>query len=98
MHALLRKLGDIHEEPNGNLKVTRNGQSLVLHSPLTKDVETAEEIMTLRKFIEGSESSSTALNEGPNFDIDGRPVDHTSHLLTDAQLLATARACYGNLT
>ena len=38
VRALLGKLGHIAEEPNGNLKVTRNGQILVLHPPRTKDV------------------------------------------------------------
>jgi hypothetical protein len=90
VHALLRKLGEIHEEPNGNLKVTRNGHSFVLHPPLTKDVDTPEEIMALRKFIEGSESPDPVVNRGPDFDIHGRVVE--------AQLLATARACYGNQT
>ena len=33
VHALFRQLGEVEEEPNGNLKVTRNGQILVLHPP-----------------------------------------------------------------
>jgi hypothetical protein len=81
VHALLRKLGHIHEEPNGNLKVTRNGHSLVLHPSLTKDVDTPDEIMALRKFIEGSETPDPVVTIGPDFDIHGRPVDHTSHRL-----------------
>jgi hypothetical protein len=50
------KLGDVTEELNGNLKVTRNGQTLVLHPHRTKDVAEVEELMTLRHFIEKSES------------------------------------------
>jgi len=55
VRALLSTLGHISEEPNGNLKVTRNGQILVLHPPRTKDVAEAEEIMNLRRFLERSE-------------------------------------------
>lgn len=55
LHALLRDLGEVTLETNGNVKVTRNGQSLTLHTPRYKDVATAEEVMTLRHFIEHSE-------------------------------------------
>src|SRR5664279_4491031 len=56
VHALLRQLGQVEEEPNGNLKVTRNGQILVLHPPRTKDVAEADEVMALRHFLERSET------------------------------------------
>jgi hypothetical protein len=55
VHSLLGRLGQVTEEPNGHLKVTRNGQVLVLHQPRTKDVSEKEEIMALRHFIERSE-------------------------------------------
>jgi len=54
-HALLRERGDVHEEPNGDLKVTRCGNALVLPTALTKEAAEAEEILALRKFIIGSE-------------------------------------------
>ena len=56
VHALFRQLGEVEEEPNGNLKVTRNGQTLVLNPPRAKDVETTDEVMALRHFIERSET------------------------------------------
>jgi hypothetical protein len=56
VHALLRHLGEAEEEPNGNLKVTRNGQTLVLRPSRTKDVSTADEVMALRHFLERSEA------------------------------------------
>src|ERR1017187_7226368 len=56
VRALLENLGHIEEESNGNLKVTRNGQFLVLHPPRTKDVAEIDEIMTLRHFLERSEA------------------------------------------
>jgi hypothetical protein len=58
VRALLATLGDIAEEPNGNLKVTRNGQVLVLHPPRTKDVAETDELMALRHFLERSETMS----------------------------------------
>jgi hypothetical protein len=56
VHALFRHLGQVEEEPNGNLKVTRNGQTLVLHQPRTKDVSETDELMSLRHFLERSEA------------------------------------------
>jgi hypothetical protein len=54
VRALFGQLGQITEEPNGNLKVTRNGQTLVLHSPRTKEVAESAELMELRHFLERS--------------------------------------------
>lgn len=55
VHALFRHLGHVEIEPNGNLKVTRHGQILILHAARTKDVATTEELMALRHFLERSE-------------------------------------------
>ena len=54
VHALFRLVGRVDEEPNGNLKVTRHGQTLVLHPVRTKDVASVEELMALRHFLERS--------------------------------------------
>lgn len=56
VHALFRHLGQVEQEPNGNLKVTRNGQVLVLLPPRTKDVAATDELMALRHFLERSET------------------------------------------
>jgi hypothetical protein len=55
VHSLFKHLGEIEDQPNGNLKVTRNGQTLVLHRPNTKDVADADEVMSLRHFLEKSD-------------------------------------------
>ncbi len=60
VHALFRHLGQVEEEPNGNLKVTRNGENLVLHPPRTKDVAETEELMALRHFLQRSETARPA--------------------------------------
>ncbi len=44
------------EEGNGNLKVTRNGQTLVLHRPRGKDLADKKELMHVRHFLERSET------------------------------------------
>jgi hypothetical protein len=58
VHALFRHLGTVEEQPNGNLKVTRHGQSLILHQARTKDVATTEELMALRHFLTQTDVSS----------------------------------------
>ena len=56
VHALFRHLCEVEEQqPNGNLKVSRNGQTLVLHPPRTKDVAETDELLSLRHFLERSE-------------------------------------------
>jgi hypothetical protein len=55
VHALFRHLGQIETESNGNLRVTRNAQTLILHTPRTKEVADAEDLMALRRFLERSE-------------------------------------------
>jgi len=57
VRALLATLGEIEEEPNGNLRATRHGQTLVLHPSRTKDVAETDELMALRHFLEQSESA-----------------------------------------
>ena len=56
VHAMFRQLGQVTEEPNGNLKIVRHGQTLVLLSPRTKDVTETSELVELRHFLERSEN------------------------------------------
>ncbi len=44
------------EDDKGNLKVTRNGQTLQLHRPRGKDLADKQELMQLRHFLERSET------------------------------------------
>jgi hypothetical protein len=57
VRALMGRIGEVTEEPNGNLKVMRNGRTLVLHPHRTKDVAETEELMVLRHFIEESDGA-----------------------------------------
>jgi hypothetical protein len=56
VRSLFNQVAEVIEQPNGNLKVTRNGQSMVLHTPRTKDVADVEELMELRHFLQRSEA------------------------------------------
>ena len=63
VHALFRQLGQVETEANGSLKVTRNGQVLVLPPSRTKDVSEMEELMGLRHFLERSETAPSGTEE-----------------------------------
>jgi len=66
VHALLGEIGDVAKEHNGCLKVTRNGQTLVLHPTSKKDVTEMDEVMALRHFLQKSETALPETNEKEN--------------------------------
>jgi hypothetical protein len=61
---MLGELAEVVEEPNGNLKVSRNGQALVLHASLRKNVAEIAELMEIRHFLERSEVASPQADAG----------------------------------
>ncbi len=64
VRLLLGELGQTSVEPNGNLKVTRHGHTLVLHPPRTKEVAETKAILELRHFLELSEAAAPAAEKG----------------------------------
>jgi hypothetical protein len=62
IHALFRKLGQVAEETNGDLKMTRHGQIMVLHRPRAKNAYAKDEILALRRFFERSETQPPEIN------------------------------------
>jgi len=62
IHALLSQLGQVADETNGDLKVTRHGQILLLHPPRQKDAYEKDEILAVRHFLERSEMQATETN------------------------------------
>lgn len=60
VRSLFGHIAEVAEQPNGNLRVTRNGQVLVMRMHRTKDVAEVEELMELRHFIERSEAAAPA--------------------------------------
>lgn len=49
--GLFRQLGQIEEQSNGHLKVTRNGQTIVVPPARTNDVAGPDELMKIRDFL-----------------------------------------------
>ena len=62
--ALFRHIARVDQEPNGNLKVTLHGQTLVLHPARTKDVSDADEVLSLRHFLQKSGGDDATLLDG----------------------------------
>lgn len=54
VRALLAEVGEVAGESNGHLKVTRNGHSLTLHLPHSKELTEMSQLMDLRHFLERS--------------------------------------------
>jgi hypothetical protein len=53
--GMFRQLGTVETETNGNVKVTRNGQFIVLKPTHSKEVTDADEVMALRHFLKLTE-------------------------------------------
>ncbi len=60
VRSLLAHVGEVTEESNGNLKVTRNGQTVTLHPSAGKEVGEVEELMKIRRFLEQTEGTQAA--------------------------------------
>jgi hypothetical protein len=54
VRSMLDAIADVAEEQNGNLKVTRNGQTIVIHPSKHKDVSDIEELIQIRHFLDRS--------------------------------------------
>jgi hypothetical protein len=54
VRSMLGALGQVMDEPNGELRVTRNGQSLIVHPSPDKNVQ-IEELKEIRHFLERSD-------------------------------------------
>ena len=67
VRTLLGKLGEVAEESNGHILITRNGHTLVLHRPHSKDITDIRELMEIRHFLERSENP--AMPESLNGDV-----------------------------
>jgi adenylyl- and sulfurtransferase ThiI len=88
VHALFEEIANVTKEHNGNLKVTRNGQILILHPTSKKDVTEMDEVMGLRHFLERSESVVEKSAETLSHDEIDRPKQDK---LADAQFTVAAR-------
>jgi len=88
VHALLGEIATVTKEHNGSLKVTRNGQTLVLHPTSKKDVTEMDEVMALRHFLERSEPAT----EKSTDPLSHQDIDRTKEdKLADTQFTVAAR-------
>lgn len=60
VRGLLGAVGQLSEGANGHLKVTRQGHTLILHPPKTKEVGEPAVLMELRHFLKRSEAPAPA--------------------------------------
>jgi hypothetical protein len=60
VRTLFEHIAEVVEQPNGNLRVTLHGETLVLHPSRTKDVTEIDELMAIRHFIQRSEKAAPA--------------------------------------
>jgi hypothetical protein len=58
VYALLNAISDVVDESNGNMRVTRNGVSMVLQPSHSKDVAESRTVMELRHFLQRSEAAA----------------------------------------
>ncbi len=54
VRSMFEALGTVTEEHNGNLRIERNGHTLVLHPDHSGHPAQADEVMQIRHFLEGS--------------------------------------------
>jgi hypothetical protein len=84
VRSLLGALAEVVEEPNGDLKITRNGQTLALHPSLDKDVAEIDELMEIRHFLERSGAvAPKAETEGTHLLV---VIDHRQALVYKTEL------------
>jgi hypothetical protein len=74
--ALLGEISVVTTERNGNTKATRNGQTLVLHASLDKNISATAELMKIRRFLESSDNSHPPAAAAP-----AAPSDDAGHIL-----------------
>src|SRR6185369_93681 len=57
--SLLGAVAELTEEPNGKLRATRAGRTLLVHPEHHKDSVTMDELVEIRRFLEESEAVPT---------------------------------------
>jgi len=64
VRSTLAALANVVEEPNGNLRITRNGQTLVLHPSLDRNVAKIEQWLEILGFVGRSGAASPETEAG----------------------------------
>jgi hypothetical protein len=85
--AMLAALAQVDEEPNGNLKAVRNGQTLVWNASRDKNVTDKDELMMIRHFLERSAALPDATSaDAGHFVV---VIDHREARIYKAELHGT---------
>lgn len=91
VRELLKAVADVVEEPNGNLRVARNGQTLVLQPSQTKDVSESGIVMDLRHFLQRSEAATPeASGEGAHWLV---VIDHQKARIYRSEMRGAVPEC-----
>jgi len=61
VRSMLSAIAHVEEDHNGNLRFTRNGETLTVHPPKHKDLSDIEELMEIRHFLERSAVPAQAI-------------------------------------
>ena len=69
VRSLLDALAEVEERHNGSLQVTRNGKQAILHPPKHKDVTSVEDVLAIRRFLEGSAGPESPQPIAPDADL-----------------------------
>lgn len=87
VRSMLDALAQTTEEPNGNVRVTRNGQTIILHPESDKDVGSPEQLKALRTFLETSnDPAPSPETDGVNLVV---VIDHREARVYRADLRGT---------
>ena len=87
VHAMLGVLAEVRAEPNGNLRATRNGQTLVLQAAQDPYISEREELMQIRHFLErsGGPAAEVPAQGGHIFVV----IDHRAARVYQAEMHGT---------
>jgi len=69
VHAMLGAISESSQDPNGNVRFTRNGQTLFLHPAREKDVTDVDELMKIRHFLQNSKTMTEAKAESESLQL-----------------------------
>jgi hypothetical protein len=84
LKAMLASLADMNEEPNGNVKFARNGQTLTVRPPRRKDFSDVAALMDIRQFLERTGApSQEAVADGAHLLV---VIDHREARVYRAEL------------
>src|SRR5689334_21740557 len=91
VRSMLGALADETEERSGNLKFTRNGETLTVHPPKRKDFSDIQELMQIRHFLErsGAASRTPVVADGVNLLV---VIDHREARIFKTELHGSVRS------